>query len=314
MGTAAAMVATKTSRYTVRRELGRGGMAVVYDAIDTELGRRVALKVLAAHLAGDDEFRARFLREARIAASLRHPGLVHVYDVAELDGVPCIVMELVEGTSLHDGRLTLDEAAGVADALVYAHARGVVHRDLKPANLLRGGDGRVKIADFGIARAADETRLTRTGTVLGTLRYLSPEQAEGGEVGPPADVFALGVVFDELLDEQPTRVRAILEYCRAHEPGKRPTAAELGEELRARREAPTAATLARRPARRRSRALAVLLAALVAAVGLAVAAVVVRPFSGRPAVPPRVTPVPRSTDTARQARNLAVWLERYSAP
>jgi serine/threonine protein kinase len=313
------MTATKTTRarYDVRRELGRGGMAVVYEVADTELGRRVALKVLAVHLAGDAEFRTRFLREARIAASLRHPGLVHVYNVAELDGVPCIVMELVEGGSLHDGRLTLDEAAGVADALAYAHARGVVHRDLKPANLLRGRDGGVKIADFGVARAADETRLTRTGTVLGTLRYLSPEQAECREVGSPADVYALGVVFDELLAEQPPHVRALLERCRAHEPLHRPTAAELGEELRARAQPPTAVTRVRPrlPGRRqRRRVPALLAAALVAAVGLAVAAVAVRSFSGRPAAPSRVTPVPRSTDPARQARNLIVWLERYSAP
>jgi serine/threonine protein kinase len=308
------MTATKTSRYDVRREVGHGGMAVVYEAIDTELGRRVALKVLAVHLAGDEEFRTRFLREARIAASLRHPGLVHVYDVAELDGVPCIVMEFVEGGSLHDGRLTLDEAAGVADALAFAHARGVVHRDLKPANLLRGRDGAVKIADFGIARAADETRLTRTGTVLGTLRYLSPEQAEGREVGSPADVYALGVVFDELVDEQPSHVRALLERCRAHEPLRRPAAAELGEALRARPEPPTAVTLVRRPPRRRRRARAALVAALVAAVGLAVAAGAVRSFWRHPAPAPRVTPVARSTDAARQARNLIVWLERYSAP
>src|SRR5690349_14099521 len=138
-------------RYELERELGRGGMAVVYAARDREMGRRVALKVLAAHLAGDGEFRARFLREARIAGSLSHPNLVRVYDIGEHDGLPCIVMELVEGGTLEGGRLEPAEAAQVAEGLAYAHAHGVVHRDLKPGNLLRTSGGDVKIADFGIA-------------------------------------------------------------------------------------------------------------------------------------------------------------------
>ena len=146
----------RAARYELEGELGRGGMAVVYAARDTEIGRRVALKVLAAHLAGDEAFRARFLREARIAGSLSHPNLVRVYDIDEHDGLPCIVMELVEGGTLEGGRLSLAEAAQVAGGLAYAHARGVVHRDLKPGNLLRTHDGFVKIADFGIARAVEE--------------------------------------------------------------------------------------------------------------------------------------------------------------
>ena len=117
-------------------------------------------------------------------------------------------MELLPGGTLEGGRLTRAEAAQVAAGLAYAHAHGVVHRDLKPANLLRGRDGVVKIADFGIARAVEETRVTQIGTVLGTLRYLSPEQAEGREVGPEADVYSLGVVLDELLAERPRRSRA----------------------------------------------------------------------------------------------------------
>src|SRR5947208_3819317 len=146
----------RAARYELEGELGRGGMAVVYAARDTEIGRRVALKLLAAHLAGDEAFRTRFLREARIAGSLSHPNLVRVYDTAELDGSPCIVMELLEGGTLEGGRLTAEEATQVADGLAYAHSRGVVHRDLKPGNLLRTRDGVVKIADFGIARAAEE--------------------------------------------------------------------------------------------------------------------------------------------------------------
>src|SRR5438876_8423190 len=116
----------RAARYELEGELGRGGMAVVYAARDTEIGRRVALKVLAAHLAGDEAFRARFLREARIAGSLSHPNLVRVYDIDEHDGLPCIVMELVEGGTLEGGRLSLGEAAQVAGGLAYAHARGVI--------------------------------------------------------------------------------------------------------------------------------------------------------------------------------------------
>src|SRR5437763_7127106 len=124
------------SGYRLGRELGRGGMAVVYAGWQDELDRPVALKVLAAHLAGDPEFRVRFLREARIAARLDHPHLVRTLDVTEIDGLPCIVMELLPGRTLEGGSLSRDEAATVADALAYAHARGIVHRDLKPANLL----------------------------------------------------------------------------------------------------------------------------------------------------------------------------------
>src|SRR5262249_36551505 len=207
---------------------------------------------LAAHLAGDPEFRKRFLREARIAASLSHPNLVRVYDIGEHDGLPCIVMELAEGGTLEGGRLSSAEAAHVAEGLAYAHAHGVVHRDLKPGNLLRTKDGAVKIADFGIARAAEETRVTQIGTVLGTLRYLAPEQAEGRDVGPEADVYSLGVVLEELLDEKPRSVRRLLERCRARDPRRRPTAGDLAAVLRAQTGSATAVTIAQRPPRRRT--------------------------------------------------------------
>ena len=135
-------------------------MAVVYAAYDENLGRPVALKVLARHLAGQPEFRARFLREARIAARLGHPNLVRTFDVADHDGLPCIVMELLPGGTLVNGRLTRAEAAQLASGLAYAHRLGVVHRDLKPANILRAATGVPKIADFGIASAVEETMLT----------------------------------------------------------------------------------------------------------------------------------------------------------
>ena len=301
------------TRYELEHELGRGGMAVVHAARDREMGRRVALKVLAAHLAGDDEFRARFLREARIAGSLSHPNLVRVYDIGEHEGLPCIVMELVDGGTLEGGRLAVEEAAQVAEALAYAHAQGVVHRDLKPGNLLRTRDGAVKIGDFGIARAAEETRMTQIGTVLGTLRYLAPEQAAGRDVGPEADVYSLGVVLDELLAEKPRSLRRLLERCRAHEPRRRPTAADVAAALRAQTASTTAVTVVRHVPRRR-RAPLVAAAALVAALAAVLAVLAASRPSPGPSRSPAVVPVARSTDAAGQARNLVAWLGRYSTP
>ena len=302
----------KPTRYELERELGRGGMAVVYAARDTEMGRRVALKMLAAHLAGDEAFRTRFLREARIAGSLSHPNLVRVYDIAELDGAPCIVMELLEGGTLEGGRLAVEEATQVADGLAYAHSRGVVHRDLKPGNLLRTRDGVVKIADFGIARAAEETRVTQIGTVLGTLRYLAPEQAEGRDVGAEADVYSLGIVLDELLTDKPRSLRRLLERCRARDPRRRPTSAEVASALRAQTQTATAVTVVRHAQRRRTTPV---LAVAAVAISLAVLfAVLLTNRSSGPAPPAKVTPVAPASDPAQQARNLIAWIGRYSTP
>jgi serine/threonine protein kinase len=309
--TAEVTMAATERRYTIEHELGRGGMAVVHAGADSGLDRRVALKVLAAHLAGDEAFRARFLREARIAASLHHPNLVRVYDIVELDGLPCIVMELVEGGTLAHGRLSLDEAAQVADGVAYAHAHGIVHRDLKPGNLLRGNDGVVKITDFGIARATEETRVTQIGTVLGTLRYLSPEQAEGREVGPASDVYSLGVVLDELLVERPPAVRAMLERCRARDPRSRPTATEVASALRGDTLPLTAVMWVRSSYAQRRWAKIAALAALVAVLGIAIGLIATSGAS--PQRKPQVTPVIHSTNATQQARNLVEWLRRYSA-
>jgi serine/threonine protein kinase len=237
---------------------------------------------------------------------------VRVYDIDVHDGLPCIVMELLEGGTLEGGRLTAAEAAQVADGLAYAHARGVVHRDLKPGNLLRTAAGVVKIADFGIARAAEETRVTQIGTVLGTLRYLAPEQAEGRDVGPEADVYSLGVVLDELLAEKPRSVRRLLERCRARDPRRRPTAGDVAAVLRAQTSSTTAVTVVRRPRRRRT--IPVLAALALAAAVAALLAVLAFDRSSKPSPPPQVVPVARSTDAARQARNLIAWINRYSAP
>ena len=291
------------SGFAVEGELGRGGMAVVYAGHQEELDRPVALKVLAAHLADDQQFRDRFLREARIAARLHHPNLVRTFDITEHDGLPCIVMELLPGGTLVGGKLTRAEAAQVAEGLAYAHANGVVHRDLKPANLLRGPHGEVKIADFGIARAVEETMVTQVGTVLGTIRYLAPEQAEGRVAGPEADVYSLGVVLGELLDPaDPELVRR----CTAVRPEDRPTAAEVAGWL-----GPTAATAIRPgtgslsvPGTRS----AVLGAG--AAVAIAAAALVVLWPHHHAAAP--IRPVPHATTPAQQARNLSGWLKQYS--
>ncbi len=191
-------------RYRIERALGHGGMAAVYLAHDEELHRPVAVKVLAEHLTGDDNFRARFLQESRLASRLSHPNVVQVYDAGETEGSPYIVMEYVPGdTVAQRGKLSHAEAVPLAlqacAGLQHAHNAGLVHRDVKPANLLVREDDVLKIADFGIARATELTRLTQHGTVLGTAAYLSPEQAAGEEVTTATDIYSLGAVVYELL-------------------------------------------------------------------------------------------------------------------
>jgi eukaryotic-like serine/threonine-protein kinase len=195
-------------RYRVERTLGQGGMAIVYLAHDEELHRLVAVKVLAEHLAGDANFRARFLQESKLASRLSHPNVVRIYDAGETEGNPYIVMEYVSGDTLAQrGKLTHAEVVPLAlqacAGLQHAHNAGLVHRDVKPANLLVREDDVLKIADFGIARAAELTRLTQHGTVLGTAAYLSPEQAVGEEVTGAADIYSLGAVVYELLTGRP---------------------------------------------------------------------------------------------------------------
>ena len=305
------------TKYRLDHELGRGGMAVVYAAYDENLERPVALKVLATHLAGQPEFRKRFLREARIAARLTHPNLVRTIDVAEHDGLPCIVMELLPGRTLVDGSLTRTEAGDLAAGLAYAHRLGVVHRDLKPANILRASDGTPKIADFGIASAVGETILTEVGTVLGTLRYLSPEQAAGKQAGAPADVYSFAVLLDELLVNRSSADRLLLERCRQTDPSHRPAATELaaafaGSPLGA---DPSVAPTSVLPTRvlppsatqRRTRRAALVAAVLIVAIAAIVAIVGID--RGHRS---RVDPVPHSPALGQQARDLSVWLTRYS--
>ncbi|HKN90276.1 MAG TPA: protein kinase, partial [Acidimicrobiia bacterium] len=175
-------------RYRLLRALARGGMAQVWEARDEVLDRTVAVKVLHPHMAGDDALVARFRQEAVAAARLTHPNVVAIYDTGVDRGFPFIVMELVSGRPLRqvldtDGPLpveqAIDVAAQVAGALDYAHRTGIIHRDVKPGNILLCEDGRAKVADFGIAKALAGSDLTQTGMVLGTARYLSPEQVNG---------------------------------------------------------------------------------------------------------------------------------------
>lgn len=198
-------------RYRLGREIGRGAMGAVHEATHLDLGRRVALKILHVLQGSDRERRERFLREARTAARLHHSHIVSVFDVGEVDGVPFYAMEFVDGRSwdrlVGAAETTPDRVADlgarVARALEYAHDRGVVHRDIKPANLLLGDDGVPWITDFGLARHVDDAGLTRTGAVLGTPRFMSPEQAAGDPVDARADLYALGATLYELLSGEP---------------------------------------------------------------------------------------------------------------
>ncbi|MEV5277299.1 Stk1 family PASTA domain-containing Ser/Thr kinase [Streptomyces sp. NPDC051994] len=205
-------------RYELGQVLGRGGMAEVYLAHDTRLGRTVAVKTLRADLARDPSFQARFRREAQSAASLNHPAIVAVYDTGEdyVDNVsiPYIVMEYVDGSTLrellHSGRKllperTLEMTIGILQALEYSHRNGIVHRDIKPANVMLTRTGQVKVMDFGIARAMGDSGMTMTQTaaVIGTAQYLSPEQAKGEQVDARSDLYSTGCLLYELLTVRP---------------------------------------------------------------------------------------------------------------
>jgi serine/threonine protein kinase len=345
-------------RYELEDRLGHGGMATVYRARDLKLDREVAIKLLADNFAGDEEIRTRFSREARLAARLDHPNVVQVFDVGEDDDRPFIVMEHVEGGTLEDRvnrrrrSLDRDEAlrllGQLCEGLAHAHAKKLVHRDIKPQNLLlRDSDDCLKITDFGIARAAEETtRLTRAGKVIGTDRYMAPEQLADGQITPATDIYACGVVADELLPQSRSpELREVVLRCLREDPGERfSDAKELGEALatvegngavgvvrriksqgRPSKPLPAGATASWpaptdvKPRRHRLRTGLLAALALVAVIAAGAAIAIVsggsnssdEPKPQRPAVP---AAVPRSDDPATQARQLGDFLRAQSRP
>jgi len=199
-------------RYELGTVIGRGGMARVHRGEDLVLGRTVAVKILASPYDRDERFVARFRREARAAARLAHPNIVAVFDTGSDGDTHFIVMEHVEGQTLHDAilleapmapRRVAEIADAMAAALAAAHEAGIVHRDVKPANVMLTPEGKVKVMDFGLARAVDAETLTRTGFILGTASYVSPEQAQGGSTDARSDLYSLGCVLYEMLAGRP---------------------------------------------------------------------------------------------------------------
>ena len=297
-------------RYRLDQVLGQGGMATIFRATDDKLGREVAVKVLRPEFGADAQFVERFEHEAQAAASLSHPNIVQVYDYGTDTAGPYIVMEQVSGGDLSSalgkkGSLPPTAVANmgqqVADALAAAHAAGLVHRDIKPSNILLSPDGRVQVADFGIAQAAAGSPMTATGITLGSVLYFSPEQARGDTATAASDIYSLGLVMYEMLTGQrafsgdspaavavarlsggvpspmavraevPPALDAIVRWCLAVDPATRPSAAELSTALARFRTDPSGA------------------ASLVAAAGVVAGA--------GPAVPPGSAPPPSRPPT-----------------
>ena len=231
-------------RYRLERRLGAGGMSTVFLAHDRVLERPVAVKLLAEHLSDDEAFVARFRREALAAARLQHPNIVQVFDSGEdeASGRHYIVMEYVNGPSCADVMRerrplgieeTVDIVKGACHGLDYAHRAGVVHRDVKPGNLLVAEDTHnLKLADFGIAKAAEQTRITQVGAVLGTAAYLSPEQATGEEAGPESDIYSLGVcAYQFLAGRLPYEYSSLTELALKQQSDSAPPITEFRPEV-----------------------------------------------------------------------------------
>ena len=249
-------------RYKLDRRLGVGGMATVQLAFDTRLERNVAVKLLAEHLAEDPSFVSRFRREALAAARLVHPNIVQVFDFGSdsATGRQFIVMEYVDGHScaelLRDrGPMSARDAVEIlcqaCRGLDYAHRNGVVHRDVKPGNLMVNTDGVVKLADFGIAKAAEQSDITKVGSVLGTAAYLSPEQARGEPAGPASDIYALGVVSYQLMAGRlPYEAASLTDLARLQESGPPPRLQDQARDVSPTLAAAVGRALARDPERR----------------------------------------------------------------
>ena len=217
-------------RYRLDEVVGRGGMAIVWRATDLQLERPVAIKVISDVLATDPRFIARFEREARLAAALNHPNLVKVFDFSVDSARPFLIMEHIGGGTLADKRGQALDAEPMArdllDALAHIHAAGILHRDIKPANVLLAADGSPRLTDFGIALGDDQTGLTLTGQVLGTLRYIAPEVAEGNPATPQSDLYSLGVLLGEVAGADPSpALSGLIARMTAADPAARPTSA-----------------------------------------------------------------------------------------
>jgi YVTN family beta-propeller protein len=258
-------IGSEIAGYRIEALIARGGMGVVYRATHLGLERQVALKVIARELAGDEAFRARFLRESRLAARLDHPAVVPIYDSREVDGELIVAMRLVEGGDLRrlldgEGPLAPERALAllgqVAEALDAAHAAGIVHRDVKPHNVLVEGD-RAFLSDFGLAKAVGREEAISGASVVGTAEYMSPEQWRGDSIGPAADIYSLGCVLYEALTgiapfarrdsdsepQMPEGLDAVIEHAVAKDPADRyPTAGALIAAAREREDAGLAAT------------------------------------------------------------------------
>src|SRR4030042_1618602 len=201
------MIGRTLSHYKIIEKLGEGGMGVVYKAHDTKLDRDVALKFLPHYLTSDPNEKERFYHEARAAAALTHQNIAVVHEIGEHEGQIFIAMECVEGETLKQAvqsealslKQILDIAIQVCDGLAAAHEKSIVHRDIKPENLLVTSKGQVKITDFGLAKIKDSTKLTKTGSTLGTMAYMSPEQTRGEKVDHRSDIWSLGVVLYEMI-------------------------------------------------------------------------------------------------------------------
>ncbi len=244
-------------RYRLERRLGAGGMATVWLALDTRLARSVAIKLPSESLAADETFAIRFEREAQTAAALSHPHLVSVFDYGTEGDRPYLVSEYIDGLNLAQmrDRKRAPETEALArtllEALAHIHRAGIVHRDVKPGNVLVDREGKILLTDFGIAQSTEETSLTAAGHVVGTLSYLAPEVKRGERAGPKSDLYSLGVLLTEQLDEEdPDRVRRLADALTRQDPTERPADAERALEMLERQSvvvAPTAQIPIERP-------------------------------------------------------------------
>ncbi|HYF61980.1 MAG TPA: protein kinase [Herpetosiphonaceae bacterium] len=302
------LIGQRVDTYEIRSLLGSGGMAQVYRAFEPLLKREVALKILSGPMQRQPAFADRFVQEGRLLASFQHPGIVHIYNIGEYQGMPYLVQELLPGPTLEeelaaahaagrrlDAATVIDIVAQVAGALDYAHARGIVHRDLKPSNLMRNAHGAMVLMDFGIAKAvAGAAKLTQTGTVLGTPQYLAPEQASGLPPTAATDIYALGVIIFELATGQvPFNDPSALSVAIAHLSAPPPAPRSLRPDLPAPVEAVILRALAKAPEDRfaSAGALAQALAAAWSAPAL--------PINALPTVVSPVTPAERDAARAR---------------